>query len=391
MKILHICAYTWAIGGPAKMIFDHTRVHAANGHEITILTPVSPNDIVYDTAPGVTVIPVPRHWFSRFFPEFSIDLWRYLKSHGNGFDLIHVHGLWHFGSVAPYALGLTPPKLMTTHGLLDQWAMKQGHWKKQLMSWLGQRQWTANTAAVHVNNQSEVEDVKRYLGHTRPHVTIIPNGLRPAEFKNLPVRGSFRKAFGIGQDKKVILFLSRLNVKKGLDRLLPAFARLKAERDDIHLVLAGPDDGYLTEIEQYIQKNKLQACVTLPGMLIKEQKLAAFVDADLFTLPTYSESFAIAALEALAAGLPTLLTEHVGFGDYIRQYEAAHLCEPTEQSVYDGLTYLLTNPEKGDQLGKNAQRMIDEQCDIDVLANKLSDAYREAIERSQVGKLSLVA
>jgi glycosyltransferase involved in cell wall biosynthesis len=389
MKILHICAYTWAIGGPAKMIFDHTRVHAANGHEITILTPVSPDDIIYDAAPGVSVVSVPRHWFSRFFPEFSTELWGYLKKNGNDFDLIHVHGLWHFGSVVPYVLGLKPPKLLTTHGLLDQWAMRQGHWKKQLMSWFGQRKWTATTAAIHVNNQSEVEDLKRYLGHTHPHVTIVPNGLRPAEFNDLPARGSFRKQFSIGQDKKIILFLSRLNVKKGLDILLPAFSRLLAERNDLHLVLAGPDDGYLGDIQAYIQKNNLQSHVTLPGMLIKEQKLAAFADADLYTLPTYSESFAIAALEAMAAGLPTLLTEHVGFGGYLRQYKAAHLCEPTEQSVYDGLNYLLTNPAKGAQLGVNAQRMIEEECDIDVLATKLLDAYNEAIERSQSGRFAL--
>ncbi len=375
MRILHICAYTWAIGGPAKMIYDHTSVHAAEVHQITILTPVSADDVIYDAAPGVQIVPVPRHWFSRFFPEFSIELWHYLRRHGNDFDIIHVHGLWHFGSVAPYLLKLRPPKLMTIHGLLDRWTIKRSYWKKQLMSSLGQRNWVRETPAIHVNNQQEVEDVQRYLGHPHPHVAIIPNGLRPAEFIKLPERGRFKREYGIKPDQKVILFLSRLNVKKGLDVLLPAFQRLSRERSAIQLVLAGPDDGYLATIEQFIRQHKLENRILLPGMLIKEQKLAAFADADLFVLPTYSESFAIAALEGLATGTPSLLTEHVGFGNYIRSYQSAHLCEPTEQSIYDGLVYLLDHPDYARELAKNAQRMIVEECDIEVLAKRLLNEY----------------
>ncbi|WP_420149241.1 glycosyltransferase [Spirosoma sp.] len=376
-----MCAYTWAIGGPAKMIFDHTRVHAAEGHEVTILTPVSADDVIYDTAPGVVVVPVTRHWFSRFFPEFSVGLWQYLKKHGNDFDLIHVHGLWHFGSVTPYVMKLRPPKILTTHGLLDRWTIRRSYWKKQLISWFGQRKWTADTPVIHVNNRQEVDDVRRYLGHPHPHVVIIPNGLRPAEFKQLPPRGLFRQEFGIRPDQKVILFLSRLNFKKGLDVLLAAFLRLSNEREDVQLVLVGPDDGYLSTIQEFIQQHQLQERILLPGMLIKEQKLAAFADADIFTLPTYSESFAIAALEALATGVPSLLTEHVGFGDYIRSYQSAHLCEPTEQSVYDGLTYLLNNPDKAAELARNAQKMIAEECDIDVLARRLLDTYKGIVHR----------
>ncbi|UFH57308.1 glycosyltransferase [Spirosoma sp. KNUC1025] len=284
----------------------------------------------------------------------------------------------------PDVLKLRPPKILTTHGLLDRWTIKRSYWKKQLISWFGQRRWTANTPVIHVNNRQEVDDVKRYLGHPHPHVVVIPNGLRPAEFKKLPVRGLFRQEFGIRPEEKIILFLSRLNLKKGLDVLLPAFHRLSRERSDLRLVLVGPDDGYLSTIQEFIQHHQLQERILLPGMLIKEQKLAAFADADVFTLPTYSESFAIAALEGLATGVPSLLTEHVGFGDYIRSYQSAHLCEPTEQSVYDGLTYLLDNPDKGAELARNAQRMIAEECDIDVLARKLLAEYQSIVDNQQV-------
>jgi len=379
MRILHICAYTWAIGGPAKMIYDHTSVHAAQGEQITILTPVSDDDVIYDTAPGVRVIPVKRHWFSRFFPEFSPALYQYLREHGNAYDLIHVHGLWHFGSIAPYLLNLRPPKVMTIHGLLDQWAIRHGYWKKRLMTWLVQKKNVEKTQLIHINNTSEKQDLQNYLGYQRSNVVIIPNGLRPADFRNLPPKGAFRQRFGIAADQRVILFLSRINVKKGLDLLLPAFERLLQTHPNTVLALVGPDDGYKSEVEQFVQEHDLKNRVILTGLLTGEDKLTAFADADVFALPTYSESFAIAALEAMASGVPALLTEHVGFGDYIRSYQSAQLCETTVDSVHNGLTYLLDHPAEAATMARNARRMIDEVCDIHVLANQLLDAYYQLL------------
>ncbi|MGA0558496.1 glycosyltransferase [Larkinella sp. VNQ87] len=379
MNILHICAYSWNIGGPPRIIYDYTSVLAAQGEQITILTPMSEGEVLYTTAPGVRVVETKRHWFARFFPEFSPGLYKYLREHGNEYDIIHIHGIWHFGSVAPFFVSLRAKKVITIHGLLDRWTIRQGYWKKKIMSWLLQKRLLWQTPLILINNKREEEDVRRYLGEQHPNVQIIPNGLRISEYQNLPARGTFRQQQHISASQPMILFLSRIHIKKGLDILLPAFQQLLKTHPDAILVLAGPDDGYLSDIQQFIETNLLQNSVRLPGMLIKEQKLAAFADADVFTLPSYSEGFSVAAMEALACGVPSALTDNVGFSDYLRSYEAAVISDTTVESVRDGLAYLLDHPDDAAQMARNAQHMIREVCDINVVANQVLDAYHQLV------------
>ncbi|GAB3330318.1 glycosyltransferase [Larkinella ripae] len=381
MNILHICAYSWNIGGPPRIIYDYTSVQADQGEKITILTPMSEGEVLYTVAPGVRVVEVKRHWFARFFPEFSPGLYRYLREHGQEYDVIHIHGIWHFGSVAPFFAPVRGAKVITIHGLLDRWTIRQGYWKKKIMSWLLQKRLLKKTPLILINNTRELEDVRRYLGYEHPNVQIIPNGIRISEYQNLPARGTFRRQHGISDSQPVILFLSRIHIKKGLDILLPAFQQLLKSHSDAVLVLAGPDDGYLTEIQRFIETHQLQKNVVLPGMLIKEAKLAAFADADVFALPSYSEGFSVAAMEALTTGVPSLLTDNVGFGDYLRAYDAAYISDTTVDSVREGLAYLLDHPDDAARLARNARRMISEVCDINVVAKRVLEAYYQLVSQ----------
>ncbi|RRB06340.1 glycosyltransferase [Larkinella rosea] len=379
MNILHICAYSWDIGGPPRIIYDYTSVLAPQGEKLTILTPMSAGDVLYTTAPGVRVVQVKRHWFARFFPEFSPGLYRYLRDHGNEYDIIHIHGIWHFGAVAPYFVKLRAAKVVTIHGLLDRWTLKHGYWKKKIMSWVIQKQLLKKTPLILINNKREDDDVRRYLGYQHPNVQIIPNGLRISEYQNLPAKGTFRQQHQIENNQQMILFLSRIHIKKGVDILLPAFRLLQKTHPNAVLVLAGPDDGYLPDVQQFIETHQLRKSIILPGMLINTDKLAAFADADVFTLPSYSEGFSVAAMEALACGVPAVLTDHVGFSDYLRAYEAAYISDTTVESVRDGLAYLLDHPAEAALMAQNARRMVSEVCDINVVANRVLDAYHQLV------------
>lgn len=379
MNILHICAYSWDIGGPPRVIYDYTHVQAAQGEKITILTPMSKGDVLYNVAPGVNVVEVKRHWFARFFPEFAPGLYTYLRKHGNEYDIIHIHGIWHFGAIAPYFVSLRGAKVITIHGLLDRWTLKHGYLKKKIMSWVMQKRFLRKASLILLYNKREEEDVRRYLGFQHPNVRIIPNGLPISEYQHLPAKGTFRQQHNISAQQQMILFLSRIHIKKGIDILLPAFLKLRETHPNAVLVLAGPDDGYLPEVQQFIQTHQLQKYIVLPGMLIREHKLAAFADADVFTLPSYSEGFSVAAVEALACGIPSLLTENVGFADYLRSYDAAYIGDTTVDSVRDGLAYLLDHPDEAARLARNARRMVDEVCDINVVANQVLDAYYQLV------------
>ena len=371
MKILNICGYSWDIGGPPKIIYDHALVQMKLGAEVTILTPISEGQKLYAIPAGAEVITCKRHWFSKFWAEFSPELYTWIKAHGNEYDIIHIHGVWHFAGVAPYLAGIKTAKCITTHGLLDRWTIGKGYWKKYLFGLLFQKRILKNTELIQINNTDEQDDLKRFLGFKHPNVKIIPNGMNLQDFSNLPTKGIFRDKFQIPTDKKIILFMSRINLKKGLDLLLPAFQEVASQRSDCILILAGSDDGYLAETQRFIKEKSLEKSIKLVGMLTGNDKLAALSDADIFVLPSHSEGFSIATLEALISGVPSLLSDRVGFGEAIKETNAAHLVELTQKSITAGLIKMLDNQEYCEILSKNGITLVKNRYDIELVAKHL--------------------
>lgn len=381
MRILNICAYTWAIGGPARIIYDHTTEALKHGHSVTILSPMTPGEKMYEVPPGATLVPCRRTTpISYVYREFSLDLYGYLKKHIHEFDIIHIHGIWHFGSLAPFLIHNKVPIVITIHGLLDRWAVAHSRWKKELVSFLYQKKVLDKADLIQVNNTDEVADVTRYLGHEPKNLVIIPNGMRMEEFSILPPKQLFRAQFGIDPAAPMVLFMGRLNIKKGLSLLLPAFAAYAQKHPDAVLVLAGPDDGYQEEAESFIEENQLADQIKLVGMLTDSVKKAALADADLFVLPSYSEGFSIAVLEAMAAGVPALVSDRVGFGDFIRRYEAAYLTDLTTEAVQAGLETMLHDEKLRNRNKENARHMLAENFDISEVANKLLSAYASVLK-----------
>ena len=380
MKILNICGYSWDIGGPPKIIYDHAIVQMKLGAEVTILTPISEGQKLYAIPAGAKVITCKRHWFSKFWAEFSPELYTWIKAHGNEYDIIHIHGVWHFAGVAPYLAGIKTAKCITTHGLLDRWTIGKGYWKKYLFGLLFQKKILRNTELIQINNTDEQDDLKRFLGFEHPNVKIIPNGMNLEDFSKLPVKGIFRDKFQIPDDKKIILFMSRINLKKGLDLLLPAFKEVTSQRSDCLLILAGSDDGYLTETQRFIKEKFLEKSVRLVGMLTGNDKLAALSDADIFVLPSHSEGFSIATLEALISGVPSLLSDRVGFGEAIRETNAAHLVELTQKSITEGLIKMLDDETYCKTLSKNGIALVKNSYDIKLVAKQLYEAFEKVIK-----------
>jgi glycosyltransferase involved in cell wall biosynthesis len=268
--------------------------------------------------------------------------------------------------------------------VLDRWVYAHHNWKKELMNTLAQKAYLERADLVQINNTDEREDVLRYLGHPHPNVVIIPNGVKTGDFAQLPPKGTFRQKFNLPADKKLVLFMSRLNVKKGLDLLLPGFRDYLKTHPDTVLALAGGDDGYQETARQFIEQHRLNDAIRLVGMLTGDDKKAALTDADLFTLPSYSEGFSMAVLEAMASGTPALVSDRVGFGDAIRQHQAAGLLDSlTPEAVTAGLEKLLGDDQLRKQLADNALRLVRTKYDIDVVAKQLLDEYAKISHKAR--------
>ncbi|HEV7379090.1 MAG TPA: glycosyltransferase [Dyadobacter sp.] len=378
MRILNICAYTWAIGGPARIIYDHTTEVLKQGHQVDILSPMTPGEKSYPVPSGANLIECARTTpISNYYREFSVDMYRYLKANISKYDVIHMHGIWHFGSLAPFLIPNKAVLVITIHGLLDHWAVEHSKWKKKLVTMLYQKRLLGKADLIQINNTDEELDVIRYLGYRPKNMVIVPNGMKVSEYAQLPAKGIFRKRQNISADQQVILFLGRLNIKKGLDLLLPAFQKVRQQIPNAVLILAGPDDGYQKETEDFINKHKLQDRVKLVGMLTDSDKKEALADADLFVLPSYSEGFSIAVLEAMTSRVPALVSDRVGFGDYIKKHNAAFLTALNPESVAEGLLKILQDSTYAGLISNNAYNMVVENFDIKVVANQLLEEYKK--------------
>lgn len=224
-------------------------------------------------------------------------------------SVIHIHGLWEEVQcrAARVAQAHRKPYLIRPCGMLDPWSLAQGRWKKSLYLRLRLRSVLDGAAAIHFTTHTEGE-LTRPL-RLRAPALVEPNGLSLEEYASLPPPGTFRLRHGIHPGRLLLLFLSRLHPKKGLDLLLPAFARLVG---DSLLVIAGPDQNdYRATLAAEVARLGLDGRVLFTGMLQGVEKLAALADADLFVLPSYQENFGVAVIEALAAGTPVVLSDQV--------------------------------------------------------------------------------
>ena len=214
-------------------------------------------------------------------------------------DIIHSHGLW----IAPNiyagkaAASAGRPLIVSPRGMLSPEALQFSALKKRVIWKAWQEPAYRHAAAWHATSLQECDDIRTF-GIEAP-VAVIPNGI------DLPGKVASHCP---ARQQRTILFLSRIHPKKGLPALLEAWRQLAADRPDWHIVIAGPDEGGHRAVLEAIVKDMEIPRLAFAGPVYGEAKANLLAGADLFVLPTLSENFGIAVAEALAAGLPAIVT-----------------------------------------------------------------------------------
>jgi glycosyltransferase involved in cell wall biosynthesis len=317
---------------------------------------------------------------SRFY-TFSAPLTRWLGNHIRNYDLVHIHALFSYaaGPAALYAGRYGVPYIVAPHGMLNRWGMSRRRpWLKRLSFALMERRILAGAAAVQYTSEQECEEA-RELG-VQTHATVIPLGIEIQEYENLPSPDHFLRCHPSLAGQTIILFMSRLDPKKGLDLLLPAFAQLHKTHPDTSLVLAGsgPSD-FIASLQAQILDLGLADSVLMTGFLSGEDKLAALAASDLFVLASYSENFGIAPVEAMAAGLPVILSDRVGIGEEVQGAEAGLVVSCDVNAVAEALHCLVSSADLRRRLGDNARSLARDRFSSDVAAHRLVDLYRSLV------------
>ena len=391
MRILDITpAYLPAFhfGGPIESVHQLNKWLVKKGVEVVVYTTnagLRDKDILLKKEidlDGVKVFYFPCYGYVHW--TFSPSLFWALFKNVKNFDLVHITGVWNFpvSAAAFWARVYKKPYIISPRGsLMKEPLKKKSSLKKKIYLYLFSKRDIKRATAIHFTTEAEKEE---YLKAGLPinKSIIIPNGLEGYEIRNNYgcTDDKFRKRLGIAEDARIVLFLGRLHPIKGLDTLIPAFAEVIKKEPKAILVLAGPDDeGYGQKIKSQISNLKISDKVIFTDMLLGEEKEAAFREADVFVLPSYSESFGMAVVEAMSFGLPVVITEGVGISPSINRAGAGLVINKDEKQLTEAILKILNNPELAKKMGENGKKLVETEFSSEKVAEKWIEEYNKII------------
>jgi glycosyltransferase involved in cell wall biosynthesis len=235
-----------------------------------------------------------------------------------------------------------------------------------------------HASAIHYTSDQEREEAESIGVRTRSFV--LPIGLEPALFRDENARAAFFEARPELASREIILFLSRIDPKKGLDLLLEALPGIIKKRPEVCLLVAGAgNESYLAELRNKVEELGIANDVIWAGFLEGEEKARVFAAARVFVLPSYSENFGIAAVEALSAGLPSVITAGVGIAKELKQAGAAMVIQPKAPELADAILMILCDKDRSDRLAAAGRAFADQHYSIASMGRGLVEMYRTVL------------
>jgi glycosyltransferase involved in cell wall biosynthesis len=261
--------------------------------------------------------------------------------------------------------------------MLEPWAMSNKRWKKAPYFRLVERAMLSKASAVHALTQAEHCNI-RALAIKTP-TFVIPNGVSENEVSATQSAIDFEDLYPQTKGKKKVLFLGRIDPKKGIENLVRAFAQLVRGEfaGRTVLVIAGPDlVGHRQRIEETVRAYDIDDHVLFTGALSGTSKASALRSADLFVLPSLSEGFSVAVLEALACGCPVIITEKCNFPE-VAAAQAGKVIAPNAEQLAEALRDLLRNDEERRDMGANGRNLIRRCFTWQTIAARLRSVYHD--------------
>ena len=374
MRILNIVTSTDpAAGGVIENVVQLGRyLSRENLYEIACLD--APD------APWLTDFPLKVHAFgpAKTGYGYAPRLTQWLRAHRKDYDIVLVHGLWQFGGYATWKAlrNTSTPYLVFPHGMLDPW-FKTTYPLKHIKKWMywpwGEFRVLRDARAVCFTCEEERVLARQSFGLYRARETVVSFGTAAPPDDAEAQRAAFLAKFPDLRDKKLLLFLSRIHVKKGADLLIEAFARVAPTDPNLHLVMAGPDQqGLQSELQAQARKLGVADRITWTGMLQGDLKWGAFRAASVFVLPSHQENFGIVVAEALACGVPVLISDKVNIWREIAADQVGWVAPDTLDGTLSNLTaWLHASDEQIEAMRIDAVRSFNERFEIGGAARSL--------------------
>lgn len=417
MRILQIIpSISLVYGGPSQMVLGLSAALASRGIDVTIITTNTNGDIGQLPLDVPLNQPIPQNGYQiiyfRCYPsrryKFSLSLLQWLNANAKEFDLAHIHAL--FSPVTTLAATIARyhhlPYIIRPCGMLDPADLQKKKQLKQIYAAVLERPNLAGAAAIHFTSKQEAKISERFgldctgkmpvaqqelviqLGvtadcdrHFISHLDATDIERTKVLTTNLSVANFYPQRL---QESPVpiILFMSRIEPKKGLNLLIPALESILASGIKFHFMLAGsnPQDAeYETQIKVQIHNSSLAKYTTITGFAIGDLKNELLTKADLFVLPSYYENFGIAVAEAMAAGVPVVISDRIHIAEDIQQAEAGWVTPLEVGAIANSIKSALLNPAERQRRGANGKEYAKKHYNWDAIAQQTIDAYQQIL------------
>lgn len=360
MRITHyLRRFALAEGGVVRAVLDICKLLAARGHEMTILT-CHDDDVppVWGRGehgvPHVVRIPEPAGILGRFTRAQLAAVAPHLAAT----DVLHLHGCWELenSQLAAVARRRGLPYVISLHGMLDDWCMRQKRLKKRLFLAAGGRRTLEQAAVVHCTATAEQEQSRKWYPQTTG--MVAPLVFDTTEYADLPGPGLADAAFGPGgtgavrPDVPLVLFLSRIHPKKGVDVLVDALGLVAGRGIACQAVIAGAgEEAYVSAIRRRIDALGIRDLVHLVGLVTGQTKVSLYERADMLAIPTSQENFGFVFLESLACGTPVITTRGVDIWPALVASQGGVIVDRTADAFADAIARLIADRETARRMG----------------------------------------
>jgi glycosyltransferase involved in cell wall biosynthesis len=388
MKILHVIpSLSSALGGPTQVALSIVKSIRNQGIDAEIVTTNhNGNNAILDVPlnqrldyQGVPVWFLPAFSYSLKEYIFSSALTKWLWHNIGNYDILDNHYLFSYAPTCAGAIARWQkiPYTVRTQGQLTPWALKQSALKKQLYTTLIERYNLNQAAAIHCTTPGEVADLRKF-GINTPTITL-PLGVESSQ-RLLTAKAELYQQYNIPSERTTILFLSRLHYKKRPELLISSLQQVSQQNLNFHLIMAGSGEPeYVNYLQQLVNQANLKHHVTFTGFVAGHLKHLCLQGSDIFALPSYSENFGIAVAEAMAAGLPVIVTPGVQIAPEIAAAQAGMIISD-ETELSQAILQLLASPERRSHFSKNAQQLANQKYVWQQITSQLIHAYAELLK-----------
>ena len=379
MRIIHTIAGTRVDhGGTSRSVPNLCSSISSHGWDVELIAGRPADSGIRSNAPSESVgmtwlqeSTTSRHW--GMYRRFSDAVGKAICTE----SVVHDHGLWLATNRATAAVArrMSTARIVSPRGMLSQWSMNNGRWKKRIAWWLFQHRDLLTATAFHATGHQEAEDL-RALGFEQP-IAVIPNGIVFPDVMPQPEDN------GDTTRTKKCLFLSRIHKVKGLLNLLHAW-KDAAQNENWKLILAGPDEnGHQRDVRQLANSLGLTDQIEFAGPVTDQEKWQLYRDSDLFVLPSFSENFGIVIAEALAAGLPVITTTPTPW-EALKERNLGWWVDPEIPALTDALraAIQLSDSERV-AMGNAGAVWATQQFGWDGIAEQMIEFYQWLLDRSR--------